>query len=265
MKILVLIKEVPDTWSQRRLDSVTGRIDRDASDPVIDEIGERSIEAALNHRDKNPDTDVVVMTMGRPGAATTALRKALALGATSAVHITDARLAGSDLGWTALALAAAIRSEAPDLVIAGNESTDGRGGVIPAMLAEHLGVPHLTGLVSLDIRGDSVSGERVESATTIVVEAPLPAVVSITERMPEARFASFKGTMGAKKKPLRTVSAAELGIEAALESLPRSVVLSVTARPARTPGPRIVDDGRAGVELADFLHGLHLLQGHANV
>src|SRR5690606_8675322 len=141
------------------------------------------------------------------------LRRALAMGAGSAVHVVDDRLVGADLWLTAEVLAAAIHREGFDLVIAGNESTDGRGGVVPAMIAELLGVAHATGLSTLAIDDRGVRGTRTSDEETVEVAAALPAVVSITERMPEARFPSFKGTMSAKKKPLATASLADLGVE----------------------------------------------------
>jgi electron transfer flavoprotein beta subunit len=259
MRIVVLIKEVPDTWGERRLDPGTKRVDRAGSEGVLDEIGERAVEAALSYKDGASDTEVVVVSMG-PNS-TGILRRALAMGATSAVHILDDRLVGSDLGWTAAALAAAIRRVGFDLVILGGESTDGRGGVVPAMVAEHLGVPLATGLSTLAIAPDSVRGERTADDETLALSAPLPAVVSITERMPDGRFPSFKGTLGAKKKPLEVLSVADLGAEVVqtIDEAARSVVVEITERPARVAGPKIVDDGGAVAQLVDFLASKQLV------
>lgn len=250
MKIIVLVKQVPDTWGDRRLDS-SGRLDRGASDAVIDEIDERALEVALTYRDSS-DAEVVALSMG-PSSATEMLRKSLAMGADSAVHVLDDSLIGSDLGWTALVLAAAIAKSGFDLVIAGNESTDGRGGVIPAMVAEALGVPHLTSLNTVDIAPDSVAGERATENGNLEVHAALPAVISITEASPEARFPNFKGIMKAKKKPLTVLTLADLGVDPTFAIAARSIVLETTERPARTGGTIIVDEGNAGNELADFL------------
>lgn len=255
MKIIVLIKEVPDTWGERRLDLSTGLADRAASQPTIDEINERAVELALTYKDANPDTEVVVMTMG-PATATNTLRKALAMGATSAVHILDDRLAGSDVGWTSSALAAAIKREGFDLIIAGNESTDGRGGVVPAMVAEHLGVPHATSLESALISATAVSGERVDESETVAIEVELPAVISITERLPEGRFPSFKGTMTAKKRPLDRLDVGDLGVQLAEST---SVIVSVAERPTRTAGEKIVDEGDAGRRIVAFLESKRLI------
>lgn len=254
MKILVLIKEVPDTWGDRHLDVTTGLVDRTNSDLVMDEIGERAVEAALDYKDGDKNAEVVVMSMGP--SSVTILRKALAMGATSAVHVLDSGLSGADMSWTAATLAAAIRRVGFDLVITGNESTDGRGGVIPAMIAEHLGVPHATALNTLEIDGGTVRGERTNDDETLSVSVALPAIVSITERMPEARFPSFKGTMTAKKKPLETLSLSDLGVGGVAG---HSVIVSVAERPAREAGLKVVDDGTAAEQLADFLASRRLI------
>ena len=260
MKIIVLVKQVPDTWGERKLDTATSLLDRGASDAVIDEIDERAVEVALAYRDKYKDVEVVLLTMG-PAPATDVLRKGLAMGADAAVHVLDESLAGSDAIWTSAVLAAAIGRSGYDLVIAGNESTDGRGGVVPAMVAEHLGVPHLTFLDSVEISAESVTGQRATEHGTLDLRASLPAVVSVTESSAEPRFPSFKGIMTAKKKPLDVLSLGDLGIDpvTALAGVGHSVVLSISARPARTAGKKIVDEGTAGVELAEFLSAGHLI------
>lgn len=252
MKIVVLIKEVPDTWGERRLDLETGLVDRGASAPVLDEIDERAVEVALRHADAHPGTEVTVVSMA-PASATATIRKALAMGANSAVHIVDDALRGADLLLTAEVLAAAVRRIDYDLVIAGNLSTDGGGGVIAAMVAELLGLPQLTGLAALELSDGAVSGERVSDAGTMRVTAELPAVVSITEALPEGRFTTFKGIMAAKKKPYETLHAADLGIEPDDPTVARYIMLSVAERPPRTAGTKIVDEGDAGEKLAAFL------------
>ena len=254
MKIVVLIKQVPDTAEERRLSPDTGRVDREATDPVIDEITERALELALTVKDRDKSTEVVVATMG-PADAAKSIRKALSMGADSGIHILDDSLAGADMVLTAATLAAALRDTGADLVIAGNESTDGRAGMIPAMIAEHLGLPLLGSLVSAEIGGDSVAGVRLSEAGTQEVTASYPAVLTVTERFEEARFPNFKGIMGAKRKPLATFSAAELGVSAQV----RSTVLDVAQRPARTAGRKIVDDGNAAAEIVDFLAARRLI------
>jgi electron transfer flavoprotein beta subunit len=251
VKIIVLVKQVPDTEEERRLDPSTTRLDRDASDSVVDEINERALEVALRHKDANKGSEVVVLTLG-PASATQALRKALSMGADSAVHVEDDRLEGADIAMTAAVLAAAVQRTGFDLVVAGNESTDGRGGVVPAMIAEHLGLPLLSSLNTVEFTAGTVAGEVTVESGSLAVSAALPAIVSVTERSAEARFPNFKGIMTAKRKPLATLSLADLGVDPAAHG-GRSTVLSISERPARTAGKKVVDDGTAAHELAEFL------------
>ncbi|MCG2801507.1 MAG: electron transfer flavoprotein subunit beta/FixA family protein [Cellulomonas sp.] len=255
MKIAVLVKQVPDTWDPRRLDPSSGRADRAGGEQVVDEIGERALEAALAHRDRAGQTEVVVVTMG-PAGARDVLRRMLAMGADRAVHVLDDTLVGADLVRTAQVIAAVLVAEAPDLVLAGNESTDGRGGVLPAMLAEHLGRPLLSGLTSIEIDDTRVSGTRTSEAGTAHVHAPLPAVVSITEQLPEARVAGLRGIMAAKRKPLAQLSTDDLGLPPAVAG---TQVLTAEPRPPRAAGELVTDDGTAARRIADFLAERHLI------
>ncbi|KQR91569.1 MAG: electron transfer flavoprotein subunit beta/FixA family protein [Microbacterium ginsengisoli] len=252
MKIVVLVKEVPDTYGDRKLSLETGLADRAASDAVIDEIGERALEVALSYADKNPGTEVVVLSV-TPESATASVRKALAMGAASAVQVVDEALLGADLGLTAEVLAAAVRKAGFDLVIAGNQSTDGSGGVIASMLGELLDVPAATSLSTVEIGDGVVTGERAIDGATTTVSATLPAVISITERLPDARFPNFKGIMAAKKKPYETWSLADLDVDATDAAASRSIVIAISEKPARAAGTRIVDEGDAGTKLAEYL------------
>jgi electron transfer flavoprotein beta subunit len=252
VKIIVLVKEVPDTYGDRKLNLETGLADRAASDAVLDEIGERSVEVALSFADKNPDAEVVVLSMA-PESAAGSIRKGLAMGAGSAVQVVDERLAGADVGLTARALAAAIERTGFDLVIAGNQSTDGSAGVVPAMVAELLGVPQLTALAAVEITESSVSGSRAADGGVAHVEAQLPAVVSITEALPDARFPNFKGIMAAKKKPFETLSLDDLGVTVDEAAVPHEIMTAVSEKPPRGAGVKIVDEGDAGTQLAEFL------------
>ena len=252
MKIVVLVKEVPDTYGERKLDLETGLADRTASEPVPDEICERALEAALTFAEANPGTEITVLSAG-PASVPTTLRKGLAVGATSAVHVLDEGMRGADLTLTAEVLAAAIRKTGFDLVIAGNRSTDGSGGVIPAMLAELLKVPHATNLTRLEIGAAEVTGTRAGDRGTQEVSAALPAVVSVTEALPDARMPNFKGLMAAKKKPFETYTLADLDVEADDLSVGRSIMISVAERPARQAGVKIIDEGDAAERLAEFL------------
>ncbi|MEI3845634.1 MULTISPECIES: electron transfer flavoprotein subunit beta/FixA family protein [unclassified Microbacterium] len=252
MKIVVLVKEVPDTYGDRKLSLETGLADREASDRVLDEIGERALEVALSYADKTPGTEVVVVSMASQAASAT-VRKGLAMGAASAVQVIDDALLGADMGLTAEVLAAVLQRTGFDLVIAGNQSTDGSGGVVPSMIAEILDVPSATYLNSVEIGADAVSGTRASDGATKQVVAPLPAVISITEALPDARFPNFKGIMAAKKKPFETLSLAELEIDAHDPDASRSIVIALSEKPPREAGVKIVDEGDAGEKLAEFL------------
>ena len=206
MKIVVLVKEVPDTYGDRKLSLETGLADRGASETVLDEIGERALEVALSYADKNADAEVVVLSMAPSGSAAT-VRKGLAMGAGSAVHVADEGLVGADLGLTAEVLAAAIRRTGFDLVITGNLSTDGSGGVIPAMIAELLDVPNVTALNTVVIGDGTVSGERASDGATMQVSAELPAVISITERAAGCAVPELQGHHGGEEEAVRDADA----------------------------------------------------------
>lgn len=259
MKITVLIKEVPDTWGRRTLHLETGIADRAASDPVMDEVCERALEVALSYADE-ADCEVVALSMA-PASAEPTIRKALAMGADAAVHVVDEALVGADMGLTAEVLAAAVRRNGSDLVIAGNSSTDGGGGMLAAMVAEHLGVPHLTQLRSVEIAEDAVSGQRVGDGALVALSAALPAVISVTEHLPEARFPDMRSTMAAKKKLLERLSLDDLGIRVDPASTARSIMTAVSERPSRGAGIKLVDEGDAGRRLAEFLIENRLAEG----
>jgi electron transfer flavoprotein beta subunit len=188
-----------------------------------------------------------------PESSTASVRRALAIGAASAVHVADEQLVGADLGLTAEVLAAAIRRAEPDLVITGNLSTDGSGGMIPAMIAEHLGFAQATALSAVEITADGVTGTRAADDGNQSVTVPFPAVISITEALPDARFPNFKGIMAAKKKPLEVLSLDDLGVSADPAAAPRTILTTVSEKPPRAAGVKITDEGDAGAQLVDFL------------
>ena len=252
MKIVVLVKEVPDTYGDRVLDLETGLAQRDAGDRVLDEIGERALEVALAHADASGDAEVVLLSMA-PEAATTSLRRGLAMGAASAVQVVDEGLVGADLGLTSQVLAAALDRIGFDLAITGNLSTDGTGGVLPAMIAELLDIPAATALTSVRIGDGEIAGVRASDAGTMEVSASLPAVISITEALPDPRMANFKGIMAAKKKPFETLTLADLDIDPLDARWSRSIMIGIAEKPPRAAGVKIVDEGDAGEKLADFL------------
>ncbi|MEJ6013723.1 electron transfer flavoprotein subunit beta/FixA family protein [Corynebacterium sp. H127] len=249
MRIVVLVKEVPDTYGERDLTLETGLTDRENCDNVLDEICERAIEAALTLKQDGDEVHVLSMS---PESALTSIRKGLAMGADEAVHISDERLRGADLTLSAEVLAKAVEKQGYDLVIAGNLSTDGNAGVLPTMIAEHLNWPHLTQLTELKLDG-KVSGTRSADEGDYQLEAELPAVVSITESFPDPRYPNFKGIMAAKKKPVTTLDLDEIGVDAADFSHPRLIMTEAGKQPPRDAGVKITDDGTAAAQLADFL------------
>ncbi|HEY8373298.1 MAG TPA: electron transfer flavoprotein subunit beta/FixA family protein [Pseudonocardiaceae bacterium] len=254
MNIVVLVKQVPDTWSERKLTDTDHTLDRESADAVLDEINERAVEEALRIQEAHGG-EVTVVCMG-PDRATDAIRKALSMGADKAVHLSDEALHGSCAVQTARALAKVIGTlGTPDLVIAGNESTDGRAGAVPAMLAELLGVAQLTQARKVEIDGGVVRIERETEEGLATVEANLPAVVSVTEKINEPRYPSFKGIMAAKKKPVTTLGIADAGIDASEVGLANALtkVVEAAPKPPRTAGQRITDEGDGGVKIAEFL------------
>ncbi|MBF9012106.1 electron transfer flavoprotein subunit beta/FixA family protein [Corynebacterium phoceense] len=250
MRIAVLLKEVPDTFGERALNLTTGLVERATSDPVLDEICERAVELALTLAADHPASEVHAFAMA-PENATATIRKALAMGADAAFHVTDPALLGADLTLTAEALAAALRhaGEPYDLIVAGNASTDGIGGLVPAMIAAWLDMPHLSELTALTLDGTTLTG-ACEDAD---VRAELPAVVSLTEAFPDGRFPNFKGIMAAKKKPLTTLDLAELGLDAEDFSVARTIMTAVAQRPPKEAGQKLTDDGSAGQAIAEYL------------
>lgn len=254
--IVVLIKQVPDTWSERKLSDGDWTLDREAADAVLDEINERAVEEALLIKEREGgDSTVTVLTAG-PERATEAIRKALSMGADRGVHLLDERLHGSDMVQTGWALARALGTiEGTDLVIAGNEATDGTGGAVPAIIAEYLGLPQLTHMRKIVVEGGTISGERETDEGLFTVEATLPAVVSVNEKINEPRFPSFKGIMAAKKKEVTTLSLADIGVEADEVGLANagSSVVSSTPKPPKTAGEKVADEGEGGKKIADYL------------
>jgi electron transfer flavoprotein beta subunit len=254
--IVVLIKQVPDTWSERKLSDGDFTLDRDAADAVLDEINERAVEEALLIKEKEGGEGTVTLLTAGPERATEAIRKALSMGADKAVHLLDAGLHGSDMVQTGWALARALGAiEGTELVIAGNEATDGTGGAVPAIIAEYLGLPQLTHLRKVTVEGGKITGERETDDGVFTVEASLPAVISVTEKINEPRFPSFKGIMAAKKKEVTTLTLAEIGVdgdEVGLANAGTTVVAS-TPKPPKTAGEKITDEGEGGKKIAEYL------------
>ncbi|MGW4625258.1 electron transfer flavoprotein subunit beta/FixA family protein [Streptomyces rubiginosohelvolus] len=255
LRIVVCVKYVPDATGDRRFaDDLT--LDREDVDGLLSELDEYAVEQALQIADEADDAEITVVTVG-PEDAKDALRKALSMGADKAVHVEDDDLHGTDVMGTSLVLAKAVEKTGYDLVICGMASTDGVMGVLPALLAERLGVPQVTLLSEVAVNDGVVTGRRDGDTATEQVEASLPAVVSVTDQSGEARYPSFKGIMAAKKKPVQSLDLEDLELEADEVGLAGAwtAVDSATERPARTAGTIVKDEGEGGKQLAEFLAG----------
>ncbi|WP_216589142.1 electron transfer flavoprotein subunit beta/FixA family protein [Streptomyces brasiliscabiei] len=253
LKILVSVKYVPDATGDRHFaDDLT--VDREDVDGLLSELDEYAVEQALQIAEAADDAEVTVLTVG-PEDAKDALRKALSMGADKAVHVEDDALHGTDALGTSLVLAKAIEKVGYDLVICGMASTDGTMGVVPAMLAERLGVPQVTLLSEVAVEDGVVKGRRDGDAASEQLEAQLPAVVSVTDQSGDARYPSFKGIMAAKKKPVQSLDLDDLALEGGELGLAGAytVVESATERPARTAGTIVTDEGAGGKQLAEYL------------
>jgi electron transfer flavoprotein beta subunit len=253
MNIVVCVKQVPDTETTRTLKSDDKTLDRAAADGVLNELDEYAVEEALRIKEAHGG-EVTVLTMG-PDKATDTIRKALSMGADKAVHLTDEALAGSDALQTSYAIQQVLGRTGFDLVVLGSESTDARTGVLAAMLAERLGVPQLSLAGKVEIEGSNIKIQRQTDYGYDKVEATLPAVVSVVEKINEPRYPSFKGIMAAKKKPFETLGIGDAGIDAARVGLANAAteVVDFAAAPPRERGQIVKDEGEGGAAAAEFL------------
>src|SRR4051794_4759569 len=254
MKIVVLVKHVPDATGERSF-AADGTVDRGAADGLLSELDEYPLEQALRIADEGDDVEVVALTLG-PEDAAAALKRALQMGAAAGIHVLDDAVHGADSLGTSAILAAAIRRADPDLVLCGMASTDGSMGVVPAMVAERLGWPAATFGATLELVEGAVRIRRDTDTASLTVEAPLPAVVSVTDQAGEARYPSMKGILAAKKKPVETWSLGDLGVDAGQVGLSSSwtAVETTEERPPRSAGEIVTDeDGSGAKALVDFL------------
>ena len=254
MKIAVCVKQVPDSWAEKKM--VSGVLDRENVDAVLNDLDEYAVEEALRiveahggNEEGGPHT-VTLISMG-PDRATEALRKGLSMGANDAILISDSALAGADALTTSTVLSHVIRDGAYDIVICGTESTDARMSVIPAMISARLGWAQLTfaSKVAVDPAG-KVSITRVTEAGVDEISAAFPVVISVVEKINEPRYPSFKGIMAAKKKTIdqKDLSAIGVSVQNAW-----SEVVDATPRPARAAGVKVNDEGNGGEALVSFL------------
>jgi electron transfer flavoprotein beta subunit len=240
LKILVTVKLVPDTNADKRIDPATKRLVRTGVETVLNPFDEYAIEAALQLKEKLNDGSTVTIVSMTPASGKEIVRKALAMGADDAVMISDDTLGGSDLWGTSVALAAAIKPLNADLIVTGTQSTDAISGDLPGMLAEKLGIPGLTYARKLEVADGRVRIERETENGYMTISAALPAVVSITKSANEPRYPSLKGIMGAKKKEIKQLAAADLNLTVAVGTDGAKAQLTDLATPpARAKGQTI--------------------------
>src|SRR5712692_9487065 len=257
MKIAVCVKSVPEGNS--RIDPGTNRLDR-SGEGALNAFDANAIEEALQLKDAAGESEVVLVSLG-PAKAQDALRKALAMGADRAVLVSDEAAAGSDLVATSYALAKALERESADLILFGQQAADSDGAVLWAAVADRLRRPLVSQVAELTVDGGTLRGKRQTEFGYDLIEAPLPAVVAVSDAINEPRYPSLKGIMGAKKKPQETVSLGDLGVEAerAGEAGSKTTVVALGAPPPRGDSRKLEDDGNAAEQILAFLQEKRLL------
>ena len=248
MKIVVCVKETPEASAHARIDPETLRLDRSGA-AGLNPFDTHALEEGLRIKEQAGEGEVVAVLMGPP-TATDSVRKALAVGADRAVHVSDDALAGSDLVATAKALAKVLEREDADLVLLGQQGSDSDGAVLWSALAEALRLPVVSQAASLELAGGKVKASRQTEYGYDVIEAPLPSVVAVSDAINEPRYPSLKGIMGAKKKPQETVALADLGLspEDVGEQGSRTEVYGLGEPPARGESRKIEDEGGDAAE-----------------
>jgi len=255
MNVIVCVKQIPDPALPGELDPSTNTLKRDGK-LILDESDSYGVEMALQLVNTAGEGSVTLVSMA-PNDEVSGLRTALAMGAEKAVLVSDPALAGADALTTAKVLAGAIgRAGDYDLIIAGTESSDGYTGTVPEQMAEVLGLPSVGFAKTITVDGGTFKVDRQTEAGYDEVTCTLPAVVSVTAGVVEPRYPSFKGIMAAKSKPVDTVTAAGLGIEAVSWA---QQITSVDDAPAREAGEVIEDDGETFNKIVEFLDGLKVI------
>jgi electron transfer flavoprotein beta subunit len=259
VKIAVCAKQVPDASASKRIDPASMRLDR-SGEGALNAFDVHAVEEALRIKEASGEGEVVVVSMG-PQKAMEALRRALAMGADRAVLASDEAAAGSDLVATSYALAKVLEREGADLVLFGQQSSDSDGAVLWAAVADRLRLPVISQAAEITVADGKVRAKRQTEFGYDVIEAPLPAVVAVSDAINEPRYPSLKGIMGAKKKPQEVLSAGdlELEVERLGSSGSRTDVVALGDPPARGDTQKIEDDGTAAEKIVEFLAGKKLL------
>jgi electron transfer flavoprotein beta subunit len=259
VRIVVCVKHVPEANAPKRFDPETRRLDR-SGDGALNAFDVHAVEEALRIKERVGECEVVLVSLG-PERALESLRKALAMGADRAALVSDEAAAGSDLVATSYALAAAVGREDPDLVLFGQQASDSDGAVLWAAVADRLRRPLISQAAELQLGDGKVTVKRQTEFGYDVIEAPLPAVVAVSDAINEPRYPSLKGIMGAKRKPQQTLATGELGVSAELVGAAgsRTAVLAVNDPPPRGESRVIEDDGDAAEKIVEFLAAKKLI------
>ncbi len=248
MKIAVCVKQIPDPAAPYDLDPDSHFVVR-PNDQVLDDTDRYGVEVGLQLAEQVGEEATLTLISMSPAGSLQGIRQALAMGADRAIVIDDEALRGADALTTAKVLAAALQEDGFDLVIAGTESTDGYAGVMPQQLAELLGVPSMSFARKVERNGDTLRIERQTEDGYAVVEAPFPAVLTVTSGVVEPRYPNFKGIMQAKKKPVDTKTCADLGVVPEVQQ----VIQSVEPIPARQAGEVVEDEGEGYLKIIEKL------------
>ncbi|HEY5112229.1 MAG TPA: electron transfer flavoprotein subunit beta/FixA family protein [Acidimicrobiales bacterium] len=257
MNIVVCVKQIPDPAAPQSFDS-SNNLNRSGK-LILDEADTYGVEMALQLVDKAGGGEVTVVSMGS-SADVAGLRNALAMGASKAVIVSDDSLRGCDALGTAKVLAAVIGRNPFDLVLAATESSDGYTGTTPVQIAELLGLPSITFAKAVSVEGSSLKVSRQTEAGYDEITAPLPALVTVTAGVVEPRYASFKGIMAAKSKPLEVLSVGDLGLDGQVGALgAREAIVSVVVAESRQSGEKYVDEGDGAQKVVAFLESIKVL------
>jgi electron transfer flavoprotein beta subunit len=257
MNVVVCVKQIPDPADPGALDPGTKTLKRDVK-LILDESDSYGVEMALQLADASGGGEVTLVSMA-PNGEVGGLRTALAMGAAKAILVSDPALAGSDALGTAKVLAKAIeRVEGADLILTATESSDGYTGTVPEQIAALLDLPSVTFAKEVEIADGVVKVQRQTDAGYDEVEAPLPAVVSVTAGVVEPRYPSFKGIMAAKSKPVDELTVADLGLEASAVGWAGAgqEITAIEAAPAREAGEKHTDEGDGFAKIVEYLDKL---------
>lgn len=254
MNIVVCVKQIPDQAVPGKLDPGSNNLVRSGK-LILDDSDSYGVEMALQLVDKAGGGEVTLVSMA-PNGEVSGLRTALAMGADKAILISDPSLAGSDALTTAKLLAAAIKRNPFDLVMAATESTDGYTGTVPVQIAELLDIPSVSFAKKVEVEAGMLKVQRQTESGYDEVECPLPALVSVTAGVVEPRYPSFKGIMSAKSKPIDILDASSLGLDTpgSLEQ-----VVSVRQAEERVSGTLISDEGESHLQIIEFLEKLKVI------